>query len=169
MTREFDVVCLGAGPAGEALVAELSGAGLSLAVVEKNLVGGECPYWGCMPSKTLLRSAETLSEAERARELAASRVEYDVDYPKIHKRTMWMVRELDDSGAAKAIENQGHTVIRGEGRVTGPRTVSVDGRELTAKKAIVVATGTEPIVARIPGIDDRGASNTREAGLAAAR
>ena len=57
MTREFDVVCLGAGPAGEALVAELSGAGLSLAVVEKNLVGGECPYWGCMPSKTLIRSA----------------------------------------------------------------------------------------------------------------
>src|SRR5258708_34558946 len=104
MTREFDVVCLGAGPAGEALVAELSGAGLSLAVVEKNLVGGECPYWGCMPSKTLLRSAETLAEAGRARELAASRGDFEVDYPKVRKRGLWMGRELDDSGAAAAIE-----------------------------------------------------------------
>src|SRR5258708_33156862 len=119
-----------------------------------------------MPSKPLLRSAETLSEADRARELAASRVEFDVDFSKIHKRTMWMVRELDDSGAAKAIEGQGHTVIRGEGRLVGPRTVTVDGRELTAKKAVVGATGAEPIVARIPGIDDGGAWTTREAVLA---
>ncbi len=169
MSEEFDVICVGAGPAGEAIGVELEGSGLSLAVIERHLVGGECPYWGCMPSKTLLRSAETLSEAERARELAASRVEYDVDYPKIHKRTMWMVRELDDSGdsgAAKAIEDQGHIVIRGEGRVISPRTVTVNGRELTAKKAIVVATGTEPIVARIPGIEEVGAWTTREAVLA---
>lgn len=166
MSEEFDVICVGAGPAGEAIGVELEGSGLSLAVIERHLVGGECPYWGCMPSKTLLRSAEALSEADRGRELAASRVEYDVDYPKIHKRTMWMVRELDDSGAAKAIQDQGHTVIRGEGRVTGPRSVTVGGRELTATKAIVVATGTEPIVARIPGIEDVGAWTTREAVLA---
>jgi pyruvate/2-oxoglutarate dehydrogenase complex dihydrolipoamide dehydrogenase (E3) component len=166
MSDAFDVICLGAGPAGEAIGVELEGSGLSLAVIERHLVGGECPYWGCMPSKTLLRSAETLSEAERARELAASRVEFDVDYPKIHKRTMWMVRELDDSGAAKAIEDQGHTVVRGEGRLTGPRQVTVDGRELTANKAVVIATGTEPVVARIPGIEEVGAWTTREAVLA---
>jgi pyruvate/2-oxoglutarate dehydrogenase complex dihydrolipoamide dehydrogenase (E3) component len=166
MTEEFDVICLGAGPAGEAIGVELEGSGLSLAVIERHLVGGECPYWGCMPSKTLLRSAETLAEAERARELAASKVEFDIDYPKIHKRTMWMVRELDDSGAAKAIENQGHTVVRGEGRLTGPRQVTVDGRQLTAKKAVVIATGTEPVVARIPGIEEVRAWTTREAVLA---
>jgi pyruvate/2-oxoglutarate dehydrogenase complex dihydrolipoamide dehydrogenase (E3) component len=167
MSEEFDVICLGAGPAGEAIGVELEGSGLSLAVIERHLVGGECPYWGCMPSKTLLRSAETLSESERALELAASRVEVDVDYPKIHKRTMWMVRELDDSGAAKAIEDQGHTVIRGEGRLTGPRQVTVDGREITANKAVVIATGTEPLPATIPGIAEVGAWTTREAVLAA--
>jgi len=148
MSEEFDVICLGAGPAGEAIGVELEGSGLSLAVIEKHLVGGECAYWGCMPTKTLLRSAETLAEVGRARELAASPVEVDVDYPKIHKRTSMVARDLDDSGAAKAIEDQGHTVIRGEGRLTGPRTVTVGDRELTARKAVVIATGTEPVVAR---------------------
>ena len=67
MTQEFDVVCLGGGVAGEAIAAGLQDSGLTLAVVERELVGGECPYWGCVPSKTLLRSGETLSEADRAR------------------------------------------------------------------------------------------------------
>jgi pyruvate/2-oxoglutarate dehydrogenase complex dihydrolipoamide dehydrogenase (E3) component len=167
LSEEFDVICLGAGPAGEAIGVELEGSGLSLAVIERHLVGGECAYWGCMPTKTLLRSAETLAEADNARELAASRVDYVVDYPKIHKRTSMVARDLDDSGAKKAIEDQGHTVIRGEARLTGPRTVTVDGRELTAKKAVVIATGTEPVVARIPGIEEVGAWTTREAVLAA--
>ncbi len=168
MSEEFDVICLGAGPAGEAIGVELEGSGLSLAVIEKHLVGGECAYWGCMPTKTLLRSAETLADIGRSRELAASRVEVDVDYPKIHKRTSMVARDLDDSGAAKAVEDQGHTVIRGEGRLTGPRTVTVGDRELTARKAVVIATGTEPVVARIPGLEDVGAWTTREAVLAAA-
>ena len=76
MAQEFDVVCLGGGVAGEAIATGLQGSGLTLAVVERELVGGECPYWGCMPSKTLLRSGETLSEADRARLLAASRVDW---------------------------------------------------------------------------------------------
>src|ERR1700736_2886430 len=147
MTEEFDVICIGAGPAGEALGVELKDSGLSLAVIEKSLVGGECAYFGCIPSKTLIRSAETLAEARRARELAASRVEFTVDYPRIHTRTSWMARDLDDSGAAKAFVDAGHTLIRGEGRLEGPRRVTVDGRELTARIAIVVATGTAPAMA----------------------
>ena len=67
LSQEFDVVCLGGGVAGEAIAAGLQDSGLTLAVVERELVGGECPYWGCVPSKTLLRSGETLSEADRAR------------------------------------------------------------------------------------------------------
>jgi len=67
LPQEFDVVCLGGGVAGEAIAGGLEGSGLTLAVVERELVGGECPYWGCMPSKTLLRSGETLKEADRAR------------------------------------------------------------------------------------------------------
>src|SRR5207247_5101183 len=81
--REFDVICIGAGPCGEAVARELAGAGLSLAVVEKHLVGGECPYYGCIPSKTLLRSAEVVAEAGRARKLAASRVDWQVDLAKV--------------------------------------------------------------------------------------
>src|SRR5437762_14197670 len=81
VTNEFDVVCLGGGVAGEAIAMGVKDSGLTLAVVERELVGGECPYWGCVPSKTLLRSAETLKEADRARSLAASRVEWTVDFP----------------------------------------------------------------------------------------
>jgi pyruvate/2-oxoglutarate dehydrogenase complex dihydrolipoamide dehydrogenase (E3) component len=76
LRQEFDVVCLGGGVAGEAIAGGLRDSGLTLAVVERELVGGECPYWGCVPSKTLLRSGETLTEAERARLLAASRVDW---------------------------------------------------------------------------------------------
>jgi len=88
--QEFDVVCLGGGVAGEAIAVGLQGSGLTLAVVERELVGGECPYWGCIPSKTLLRSGETLAEAARARVLAASRVEWTVDFPKISERVLSM-------------------------------------------------------------------------------
>src|SRR3982750_3316662 len=103
MKREFDVVCLGGGVAGEAIAMGLQDSGLTLAVVERELVGGECPYWGCVPSKTLLRSGETLSEADRARRLAASRVDWAVDFPKVSERTLWMARNLDDARAAAAL------------------------------------------------------------------
>jgi pyruvate/2-oxoglutarate dehydrogenase complex dihydrolipoamide dehydrogenase (E3) component len=153
VAEEFDVVCLGAGPAGEALTGELAGSGLTLAVVERDLVGGECAYFGCMPTKTMLRAAETVAEAHRARELAASRVDYDVDFSKVHKRTAWMARDWNDSGAAKAVEDKGARLFRGEGRLTGPRTVDVDGTTLTARRAVVIATGTSPAAPRMEGLD----------------
>jgi pyruvate/2-oxoglutarate dehydrogenase complex dihydrolipoamide dehydrogenase (E3) component len=95
LSEQLDVVCLGGGVAGEAIAVGLQGSGLTLAVVERELVGGECPYWGCEPSKTLLRSGETLSEADRARLLAASRVDWTVDFPKVSTRVRWMARNLD--------------------------------------------------------------------------
>ena len=104
MSQTFDVVCLGGGVAGEAIATGLRDSGLTLAVVERELVGGECPYWGCIPSKTLLRSGETLSEADRARLLAASSVEWTVDFPKVSKRVLWMARNVDDSRPAAAME-----------------------------------------------------------------
>src|SRR5688572_33492643 len=90
LSHEFDVVCLSGGVAGESLAAGLSGSGLTLAVVERELVGGECAYWGCIPSKTLLRSAETLSEAARARTLAASEVEWRGDFAKVSQGVLRM-------------------------------------------------------------------------------
>ncbi len=153
MPQEFDVVCLGGGVAGEAIAAGLRDSGLSLAVVERELVGGECPYWGCVPSKTLLRSGETLSEADRARILAAARVEWTVDFPKISKRVLWMARDLDDSRPAAALEATGAKLFRGEGTLSDPRAVEVGGQRLVARRALVIANGSTAVVPPIPGLD----------------
>ena len=152
MPQQFDVVCLGGGVAAEALAAGLRNSGLTLAVVERELVGGECPYWGCMPSKTLLRSAETLGEASRARLLAASRVDWTVDFPKVAARVRWMVRDLDDSRSAAALEATGARLIRGEGRLTDLRTLAVGGEDLVARRAVVIANGTTAAIPSIPGL-----------------
>ena len=104
MPQSFDVVCLGGGVAGEAIAEGLRDSGLTLGVVERALVGGECPYWGCVPSKALLRSGEVLAEAGRARRLAASRVEWTVDFPKVSKRVLSTARDLDDSRPAAAMQ-----------------------------------------------------------------
>ena len=153
MSHAFDVVCLGGGVAAEALAAGLRDSGLTLAVVERELVGGECPYWGCMPSKTLLRSGETLSEADRARVLAASRVEWTVDFAKVSKRVLWMARDLNDSRPAAALEATGARLFRGEGRLTDPRTVDVGGDQLVARRAVVVANGSTAAIPPIPGLE----------------
>ena len=153
MPQEFDVVCLGGGVAGEAIAGGLQGSGISLAVVERELVGGECPYWGCVPSKTLLRSGETLEEAGRARSLAASRVEWDVDFPKVSKRVLWMARDLDDTRPAAALEATGARLFRGAGTLLDLRTVEVGGEQLVARRAVVIANGGTAAIPRIEGLD----------------
>jgi len=153
LPQEFDVVCLGGGVAGEAIAVGLQDSGLTLAVVERELVGGECPYWGCVPSKTLLRSGETLSEADRARLLAASRVEWTVDFPKVSKRVLWMARNLDDSRPAAAMEATGAKLFRGEGKLTDLRTVEVGSEQLIARRAVVIANGSTAAIPPIPGLD----------------
>jgi len=153
VSQEFDVVCLGGGVAGEAIAAGLKDSGLTLAVVERELVGGECPYWGCVPSKTLLRSSETLTEAERARVLAASRVEWTVDFPKISTRVLWMARNLDDSRPAAAMEATGARLFRGEGKLMDLSTVAVGNEQLIARRAVVIANGSTAAIPAIPGLD----------------
>jgi pyruvate/2-oxoglutarate dehydrogenase complex dihydrolipoamide dehydrogenase (E3) component len=153
LSQEFDVVCLGGGVAGEAIAVGLQDSGLTLAVVERELVGGECPYWGCIPSKTLLRSGETLSEAGRARVLAASRVEWAVDFPKVLKRALWMARDLDDSRPAAAMEATGARLFRGEGKLTDLHTVAVGSEQLIARQAVVIANGSTAAIPAIPGLD----------------
>ena len=165
MPQEFDVVCLGGGVAGEAIAGGLQGSGLSLAVVERELVGGECPYWGCIPSKTLLRSGETLEEAGRARTLAASWVEWDVDFPKVSKRVYWMARDLDDTRPAAAMEATGAKLVRGVGKLVDVRTVEVGGDELVARKAVVIANGGTAVIPPIPGLDKVDFWTNRQATL----
>jgi pyruvate/2-oxoglutarate dehydrogenase complex dihydrolipoamide dehydrogenase (E3) component len=163
--QEFDVVCLGGGVAAEALAAGLQGSGVTLAVVERELVGGECPYWGCMPSKTLLRSGETLSEADRARVLAASRVEWAVDFPKVSKRVLWMARDLDDTRPAAGLERQGARLFRGEGKLVDVRTVTVGDEQLVARRAVVIANGSTAVVPHIPGLEDVDFWTNRQAAI----
>jgi len=153
VSQEFDVVCLGGGVAGEAIAQGLKDSGLTLAVVERELVGGECPYWGCVPSKTLLRSSETLTEAGRARVLAASRVDWNVDFPKVSTRVLWMARNLDDRRPAAALEATGARLIRGEGTLTDFRTVMVRDEQFIARRAVVIANGSTAAVPPIQGLD----------------
>ena len=153
LPQEVDVVCLGGGVAGEAIAAGLEGSGLSVVVVERELVGGECPYWGCVPSKTLLRSGETLTEAGRARQLAASRVDWDLDFPKVSKRVLWMARDLDDTRPAAALEATGAKLVRGVGNMVDLRTVEVGGEQYVARRAVVVANGGTAAIPPIPGLD----------------
>ena len=162
---EFDVICIGAGTVSEGVASELSGSGITFAVVERELVGGECPYWGCIPSKTLLRSAEVLAEAERARALAASRVEWDVDFAKIAQRTHEISRDEDDTAATESLVKQGATIIRGEGRLAGPRSVVVGDRHLTARRGVVIGTGTSAAVPPIEGLDSVAYWTNRQATL----
>jgi pyruvate/2-oxoglutarate dehydrogenase complex dihydrolipoamide dehydrogenase (E3) component len=165
LPEQFDVVCLGGGVAAESIASGLRESGLTLAVVERELVGGECPYWGCVPSKTLLRSGETLSEADRARTLAASHVEWTVDFPKVSKRVLWMARDLDDTRPAKAVEETGAKLYRGEGTLINLRTVRVGSSQLVARKAVVIATGSSPTIPSIPGLDSVSFWTNREATL----
>jgi pyruvate/2-oxoglutarate dehydrogenase complex dihydrolipoamide dehydrogenase (E3) component len=165
LPQEFDVVCLGGGVAGEAIAVGLRDSGLTLAVVERELVGGECPYWGCMPSKTLLRSSETLSEADRARTLAASRVEWTVDFPKVSKRVLWMTRDLDDTRPAAAMEATGARLVRGDGLLKDFRTVEVGGERLVARRAVVIANGSTAVIPSIPGLDSVEYWTNRQAAI----
>jgi pyruvate/2-oxoglutarate dehydrogenase complex dihydrolipoamide dehydrogenase (E3) component len=165
LPQEFDVVCVGGGVAGEAMASGLQGSALTLAVVERELVGGECPYWGCVPSKTLLRSGETLIEAERARDLAASRVDWELDFPKISKRVLWMARELDDTRPAAALEATGATLVRGEGKLVDQRTVEVGGERLIARRAVVIANGSTASIPPILGLDSVDYWTNRQAAI----
>ena len=121
--------------------------------------------WGCVPSKTLLRSGETLSEAERARLLAASRVEWAVDFPKVSKRVLGMARNLDDSRPAAALEATGARLFRGEGTLTDLRTVAVGRDELIARRAVVIANGSTAAIPPIPGLDSVDFWTNRQAAV----
>jgi pyruvate/2-oxoglutarate dehydrogenase complex dihydrolipoamide dehydrogenase (E3) component len=153
MVPEFDVVCLGGCVAGEAIATGLQDSGLTLAAVEPELVGGECRYWGCIASMILLRAGETLSEVRRGRVLAASRVEWTVDFPKVAERARRMARHLDDSRPAAAMEATGARLFRGEGTLTDARTVAVGSEQLVARRAVVVANGGTAVIPPIPGLD----------------
>ncbi len=158
MSERFDAVVIGAGPAGEVAASRLPKLGLRTALIERELVGGECAYWACIPSKTLLRPPEARAEARHAAGLS----EPEQRWEEIVKYRNYMTRNLDDSAAAKGYEDSGIRVYRGEGRITAPGRIEVGGEELEAER-IVIATGSDPAVPPIDGLEETGYWTNREA------
>ncbi|MCH7232126.1 NAD(P)/FAD-dependent oxidoreductase [Glycomyces sp. L485] len=158
MGEHFDTVVIGMGPGGEVAASRLLKAGRRVAVVEQELIGGECAYWACIPSKTLLRSAEINEHARRTPGVRSAQV----DWAEAAQWRDTMIRGLDDRKQREDYERRGAAVLRGRARIAGSGRVVVGDRELDCDH-IVVATGSEPMVPPIEGLEEAEVWTNREA------
>src|SRR5215218_1512436 len=150
--REFDVIVIGAGPAGEVAAGRLGAAGLEVALVEDRLVGGECSFWACMPSKALLRPAELLAEVRRVPG-AAEAITGSLDVTATLHRRDEIIHHLDDSSQMPWLDERGITLVRGRATVSGDREVEMeDGETLQARRAVVLASGSSALLPPIEGL-----------------
>jgi pyruvate/2-oxoglutarate dehydrogenase complex dihydrolipoamide dehydrogenase (E3) component len=160
--KSFDAIVLGAGPAGEVMAGRLADAGLRVAIVERELVGGECSFYACMPSKALLRPADVLAEARRVAGVPVDEGS-ELDQAAILARRDEVIHGLDDSVQLPWLENHGIELFRSEGHFVGERRLQVGDDTLVAEKAVVVATGSGPLIPPIDGLDGVRAWNNRDA------
>ncbi|MEU3248110.1 MULTISPECIES: dihydrolipoyl dehydrogenase family protein [unclassified Streptomyces] len=163
----YDVVVLGAGPVGENVADRARAAGLSTAIVENELVGGECSYWACMPSKALLRPAIARADARRVPGLSGA-VQGPLDAAAVLAHRDYYTSNWKDDGQVDWINGIGADLHRGHGRLAGPRRVSVEGpdgelRILTARHAVAVCTGTRALLPNLPGLAEVKPWTSREA------
>ena len=160
---EVDVVVIGMGPAGESVAGQLAEAGLSVVGIDRELVGGECPYWGCVPSKMMIRAAHLLAEARRIPGMAG-KVDVVPDWSPVAERIRAEATDnWDDTVAVVRFEGKGGRFVRGHGRIVDERTVEVDGRTFRAARGIVLATGTSAAVPPIDGLSDTPFWTNRDA------
>jgi len=153
--REFDVAVIGMGPGGEHVAGTLAERGLRVLGIERGLVGGECPYWGCVPTKMMIRAADALAEARRVAQLAGSVGEVRPDWSLVARRIREEATDSwDDSVAADRFTDKGGTLVRGTGRIAGPGQVEVDGTTYAVTRGIVVATGSRPAIPTIDGLSE---------------
>lgn len=155
--KEFDVVVVGGGVGVVTAVRKLASAGLSVALVEDRLVGGECHYWGCNPSKTLLRPIEVFNLAKAVPGVREAIPGEGLDVAAVFAKRDAIIEHLSDQDRIASLRQAGVAVFHGFGRLSGQRTVRVahvDNTEavLTARHAVVVATGTRPSVPEMPGL-----------------
>ncbi|MBT8240358.1 MAG: NAD(P)/FAD-dependent oxidoreductase [Acidimicrobiia bacterium] len=157
MTNEaidVDVVVIGLGPAGETVGGTLAEAGLNVVGIESSLVGGECPYWGCVPSKMMIRASNLLAESRRVADLAGSSTTTPDWGPVAQRIRDQATDDWDDTVAVDRFVGKGGKFVRGKGKITGPDVVEVNGAHYKASKGIVVATGTLAAVPPIDGLAD---------------